>query len=352
MAVDPAEGFGGGRGRRRRWLPGHEPAGAAAHRGPVGTDRTLHDHAATARSVNSRPRASSARRTTARSIDPGPRAGHTHSSAGPAHGATARSITPGARACCAISPSGPARGATPRADAPCGTATSTDAPGTADAASSGPGGAVPCAGRRVQPTRERRGSGQAAPRQALRREHRPGEAVQGVDRRSARPARGRAAGRASSRGRVRGHIDAQPVNPVNGRIIPHYRAGTSTYERSRPATEPKDVKRPRDSRLAGRAEAVCIRAAHEHGAGAEADRFDDVGATADAAVHQHFRPAVHRGDDLRQHAQRGRRGIELPSAVIRDDHGRRAAFDRPPGVIPGENALDNDRAGPERTNPR
>ena len=222
MAVDPAEGAGGGRGRRRRRLPGHEPAGAAAHRGPVGTDRTLHDHAATACSVNSRPRASSARRTTARSIDPGPRTGHTHSPAGPAHGATGRSITSGTRAGCAIRRAGRAGARTrpTRAGAPCPSATCTDAPCTAGAASSGQGGAVPCAGRRVQPTRERRGSRQATPRQALRREHRPGEALPGMDRRPARPAGGRAARRAPSRGRIRGHIDAQPVNPVRGRIIP------------------------------------------------------------------------------------------------------------------------------------
>ena len=69
----------------------------------------------------------------------------------------------------------------------------------------------------------------------------------------------------------------------------------------------------------GRTETVGVGAPDQHGARAEAERFDDVAAAPDAAVQQHLDPLADGRDDFGQHAQRRRDAIELPPAVIRHD---------------------------------
>src|SRR4029453_8920602 len=55
-----------------------------------------------------------------------------------------------------------------------------------------------------------------------------------------------------------------------------------------------------DPGFTGCGQAVGIGTATEHGAGAEANRLDDVGAPANTPVHQDLDLSIHRGDHLRQ----------------------------------------------------
>src|SRR5256885_894579 len=103
--------------------------------------------------------------------------------------------------------------------------------------------------------------------------------------------------------------------------------------------------------FAGSAETVSVSAADEHGAGTEAKGFDDVRAAADSAVEQDFRLASDGGDDFRKHAKRRGDSVELAAAVIRNDDGGGANVDGAAGVVGGENALCDDRAGPEFAEP-
>ena len=73
------------------------------------------------------------------------------------------------------------------------------------------------------------------------------------------------------------------------------------------------------ARLAVDGEPPERRAAGEHGARAERERLDDVGAAADAAVDQHLDAAVDRLDHLGQRVDRRRDAVELAAAVVRDD---------------------------------
>src|SRR5438876_1599153 len=97
--------------------------------------------------------------------------------------------------------------------------------------------------------------------------------------------------------------------------------------------------------FAGSTETVGISAADEHGAGTEAKGFDDVRAAADSAVEQDFGLASDGGDDFRQNAKGWRNGVELAAAMIRNDDGGGANVDGAAGVVGGENALRDDRAG-------
>src|SRR5262249_4633136 len=78
----------------------------------------------------------------------------------------------------------------------------------------------------------------------------------------------------------------------------------------------KNLDRSRDAGPAARSEAIRVRAADEHGARPEAQRFDDVAAAPAAAVQQDIGPAADSGDDFRQRPQRCRDAVELPSAVV------------------------------------
>ena len=105
-------------------------------------------------------------------------------------------------------------------------------------------------------------------------------------------------------------------------------------------------KRAGNSSLPGGGQAVGIGASAQHGAGSQADRFDDVGAATNASVHQDFDLTVHCRDDFGQSSQRRANSVELASAVIGNDHGGSAFIHRAARVFAGENALDDDRTGP------
>ena len=106
-----------------------------------------------------------------------------------------------------------------------------------------------------------------------------------------------------------------------------------------------------DAGFSGSGEAVGVGAAAEHGASAERERLDDVGATANASVHEDFSLAVDGRDDFRQDAQGRGSAIELSAAVIGDGDGSCAFIDGAARVIGGQNALDDDRTAPEFANP-
>ena len=81
--------------------------------------------------------------------------------------------------------------------------------------------------------------------------------------------------------------------------------------------------------LAARGEAPERRAAGEHGARAERERLDDVGAAADAAVDQH----LDRGPSTASTTSGSASivagdAVELAAAVVRDDHARGAVLAR------------------------
>src|SRR6266496_907218 len=81
----------------------------------------------------------------------------------------------------------------------------------------------------------------------------------------------------------------------------------------------EDFEHPRDAVAAGDREPVHERPPDEDGTRAEAQRLDDVGAAADAAVEQHLGAAGDGVRDLRQHVERPDARLELPAAVVRDD---------------------------------
>jgi hypothetical protein len=83
-------------------------------------------------------------------------------------------------------------------------------------------------------------------------------------------------------------------------------------------------------------------ASDEDRPGPQTQRFDHVGAGADAAVHQHLDLAVHRGHDLRQDADGGGHGVELARAVVRHHDGVRARIDGAAGVFADVHAFDHD----------
>src|SRR6185436_19400496 len=90
----------------------------------------------------------------------------------------------------------------------------------------------------------------------------------------------------------------------------------------------QDLDRARDARRAGGAEAPGVGAADEHGTRAEAERFDDVAAAADAAVEEDLDASIDRRDDLGEYAQRRSDAVQLPSAVVGYHDRRRAVIDR------------------------
>ena len=85
---------------------------------------------------------------------------------------------------------------------------------------------------------------------------------------------------------------------------------------------PQQLEHPRGALLAVDREPPERRPADEHGARAERERLDDVGAAPDAAVDEHLDPPVDRLDDLGQRVDRRRDAVELAAAVVRDDDRR------------------------------
>ena len=73
-----------------------------------------------------------------------------------------------------------------------------------------------------------------------------------------------------------------------------------------------------DPALPADRERVGVRAAEEHGVGAERHRLQHVGGRADAAVHQHDRVGQ-RVAHLDERVERGDGAVDLAAAVVRDD---------------------------------
>ncbi len=113
----------------------------------------------------------------------------------------------------------------------------------------------------------------------------------------------------------------------------------------------EDFERAGHAGIACGGQAVGVGAADEDGAGAEADGFYDVAATADAAIHQDFGASVDGGDDFGERADCGIDGIELAAAMIRDDDCGYAFIHSAARVVPCEQAFHDDWSGPHFSDP-
>ena len=90
----------------------------------------------------------------------------------------------------------------------------------------------------------------------------------------------------------------------------------------------------------------------EHGARAEGQRLEHVGAAADAAVEVDLarRPpaSATTGNDLGQRVERRDRAVHLSAAVVGDDHRVGPVLRREPRVVAADDALEHDRQRRER----
>src|SRR6478735_1661372 len=96
-----------------------------------------------------------------------------------------------------------------------------------------------------------------------------------------------------------------------------------------------------DACLAGGGKAVEVGAADRAGVGAEGEGLDDVGAAADAAVDDDFKPTGRRLDDVGQDIQGRGHVVQLPAAVVADLDGVDADLGRHDGVPGVDDALEN-----------
>ena len=71
-----------------------------------------------------------------------------------------------------------------------------------------------------------------------------------------------------------------------------------------------------DSGLSGSGQSVGVSATNEHGASAQAKRFDDVAAATNTAIHQDLNLAAHSGHDFWKSFDRRRDAVQLASTVI------------------------------------
>ena len=108
----------------------------------------------------------------------------------------------------------------------------------------------------------------------------------------------------------------------------------------------QDIERLRNAGFAARAQAVQMRAPGGASARAERERLQHMRAAAYAAVENDLEAIAGRVDDLLEHVERRRREVELPAAVVRDHHGRRADVGRALRVRAGHDAFDRERAAP------
>ena len=102
--------------------------------------------------------------------------------------------------------------------------------------------------------------------------------------------------------------------------------------------------------LAADGETVRVGTAEEHRVGAERERLDDVGASADAAVDEQRK--VDRRAHLLERVERRDRAVDLAAAVVRDDDAVDLRRDRAPRVLRGEHALHEQRQRGLRAKPR
>jgi hypothetical protein len=78
----------------------------------------------------------------------------------------------------------------------------------------------------------------------------------------------------------------------------------------------KDFNGAVDACFASGSETVGIRSSTKNGASAKAKSFDDVGAAANAPIHEDFGLPVHGFDYFRQRSQRGLNTVELAAAMV------------------------------------
>ena len=98
-----------------------------------------------------------------------------------------------------------------------------------------------------------------------------------------------------------------------------------------------------DPCLSAGAEAIEHRPADEGALGAIGKRLEHVLAGADAAIEEDFGAVADDVDDLGQHADGGRRAVELAAAMIGHDHRIGTVIDGSDGIIGIEHALDDHR---------
>src|SRR5205085_11831475 len=90
------------------------------------------------------------------------------------------------------------------------------------------------------------------------------------------------------------------------------------------------------------------RPAHQDRARSQRDRLEHIAPPPDAAIDVDLAPIAGRLDDMGQDFTGGRRGIELASAMIRNNDSLRSVFRRPARIIAPANSLHHDwqpRAG-------
>ena len=85
------------------------------------------------------------------------------------------------------------------------------------------------------------------------------------------------------------------------------------------------------------------RPADEHRLGAQCNRFDHIGAAPDATVEINFELALGRRNGFGEHFDRRQSVIEMPAAVIGNDHAVGADFDAELDVFAGHDALGDNR---------
>ena len=88
-----------------------------------------------------------------------------------------------------------------------------------------------------------------------------------------------------------------------------------------------------------------------HARGTERDRLHDVAAAPDAAVADDLDAVADRVGDRRDEVDDRGRGVELATAVVRERDRVDALVGRDPRVGDGLDALDDDRAVPDRAQP-
>src|SRR5262245_12192164 len=98
-----------------------------------------------------------------------------------------------------------------------------------------------------------------------------------------------------------------------------------------------------DPVLAVDREAIAVRAAQQHGLGAQGKRLEDIGASADAAIEQDRYSSRDGFHDAGQGIQRGNRPIQLPAAVVGNDDAVHAVLDRTLRIVRVQDAFEQDR---------
>src|SRR6267378_6666549 len=82
----------------------------------------------------------------------------------------------------------------------------------------------------------------------------------------------------------------------------------------------QNLERARDTRLSSSGEAESISAAQENGARAKTNRFYNIAASANSAIHKDFGLAVDGGNHLWEHFQSRWSAVQLTSPVVGDDN--------------------------------